>query len=212
MLLISHCRSCVDIANTNIQIFMFRLLAKSVPISIFQNQQNQFFNLDLSNVDFWSSIGMKIQMKVHDTRKSWQQLSVCFDCHKFKTNKSWNRFRLVAFDWPNFKCSLRHNLFILIKVQNHYEVYDGPKHLRWENYHNSLAYKLETKCIDKLLNCLFFSAFILRRSATTRKNDHIKRPMNGFMVYAQQARRQLSSKHPNLQNSELSKRLGELWR
>ncbi|XP_061400411.1 mucin-5AC-like, partial [Musca vetustissima] len=42
-----------------------------------------------------------------------------------------------------------------------------------------------------------------------RKKEHIKRPMNAFMVWAQAARRVMSQQHPHLQNSELSKSLGE---
>ncbi|XP_061395954.1 transcription factor SOX-9-like, partial [Musca vetustissima] len=45
-----------------------------------------------------------------------------------------------------------------------------------------------------------------------RKKEHIKRPMNAFMVWAQAARRVMSQQHPHLQNSELSKSLGKLWK
>ncbi|XP_011186076.2 serine-rich adhesin for platelets [Zeugodacus cucurbitae] len=45
-----------------------------------------------------------------------------------------------------------------------------------------------------------------------RKKDHIKRPMNAFMVWAQAARRVMSKQYPHLQNSELSKSLGKLWK
>lgn len=50
------------------------------------------------------------------------------------------------------------------------------------------------------------------RSPSDRKKDHIKRPMNAFMVWAQAARRVMSKQHPNMQNSELSKSLGKLWK
>lgn len=40
----------------------------------------------------------------------------------------------------------------------------------------------------------------------------VKRPMNAFMVWAQAARRNLSDKHPQLHNAELSRTLGKLWR
>lgn len=50
------------------------------------------------------------------------------------------------------------------------------------------------------------------RVPSDRKKDHIKRPMNAFMVWAQAARRVMSKQYPHLQNSELSKSLGKLWK
>jgi len=45
-----------------------------------------------------------------------------------------------------------------------------------------------------------------------KRNTHVKRPMNAFMVWAQAARRRLGDKYPSLHNAELSKTLGKLWR
>lgn len=56
----------------------------------------------------------------------------------------------------------------------------------------------------------FSSSFF--RQPSDRKREHIKRPMNAFMVWAQAARRVMSQQHPHLQNSELSKSLGKLWK
>ncbi|XP_052900042.1 transcription factor SOX-9-like [Anopheles moucheti] len=50
------------------------------------------------------------------------------------------------------------------------------------------------------------------RSPSTKKKQHIKRPMNAFMVWAQAARREMAQQQPRLQNSEISKDLGKIWK
>lgn len=45
-----------------------------------------------------------------------------------------------------------------------------------------------------------------------KKDNHVKRPMNSFMVWAQSARRKLAEQYPHVHNAELSKMLGKLWR
>uniref|UniRef100_A0A182QNH3 HMG box domain-containing protein n=1 Tax=Anopheles farauti TaxID=69004 RepID=A0A182QNH3_9DIPT len=49
-------------------------------------------------------------------------------------------------------------------------------------------------------------------SHVSKKKQHIKRPMNAFMVWAQAARREMAQQQPKLQNSEISKDLGKIWK
>ncbi|KAF2368814.1 High mobility group box domain [Trinorchestia longiramus] len=56
------------------------------------------------------------------------------------------------------------------------------------------------------------AACVVASGCSGRQKVHVKRPMNAFMVWAQEARRKLSGQHRQVHNAELSKSLGKIWR
>ncbi|KAK7071117.1 Transcription factor Sox-8 [Halocaridina rubra] len=83
------------------------------------------------------------------------------------------------------------------------------------NHHNANFSGDISEAVSKILDDYDWSKIPMANkdaAARERRKLHVKRPMNAFMVWAQEARRKLSCSHRQVHNAELSKSLGRIWR
>lgn len=85
--------------------------------------------------------------------------------------------------------------------------FDTHKHTE----HTPVEKIRDSSDIKKNVRLVYLVSVLPLLSRTQREKDHIRRPMNAFMIFSKRHRALVHQRHPNQDNRTVSKILGEWW-